>query len=235
MSSTRRAVQRDTTVSEIKDAALQQIAEVGAAALSLRGVARTIGMSPAGLYRYYDGRDKLLTALLVDAYGDLADTIEDAIGQQNDADVRSQFRAGITAYRHWALVHPNRFLLIFGTPVPGYKAPDGGPTVRANQRMGYAFLTVAARAHAEGILRDLPVGRAPTAAECEVASHLQQIASDFPATMVQLLLGAWAQWHGLVILEVTHQLDWAYPDVDVFFTAEMTRLIDRIVVPSEAA
>lgn len=232
MPATRRAVLRDATESDIKSAALIQIAEDGAASLSLRGVARAIGMSPAGLYRYYDGRDELLTALLVDAYSDLADTIERAVAAEDDRKHRRQFLAGVKAYRRWALTYPNRFLLIFGTPVPGYKAPDGGPTVQANQRMGFAFMGVAARAYSAGKLRDFDIQREPTSAEREIAVKLDDLAVAFPPPLVQVMLGAWAQWHGLVLLEVTHQLDWAYPDVDEFFDAEMTRLADRLM-PTE--
>ena len=224
--------------------ALAQIAEVGAPALSLRAVARAVEMSPAGLYRYYDGRDALLTALLVDAYDDLADTVAEAIGPLAEPDgggdvsgpeeLRARLVDGIEAYRRWALDHPNRFLLIFGTPVPGYAAPEGGPTVQANRRMGMAFLVLAARAHAAGALRAIATDDAVVAAEQEIADQLGTVSPGFPAGLVRHLLGMWARWHGLVILEVTHQWDWAYEDPATLFADEVAAMIDGLLQPAEA-
>ncbi len=257
--STRREQTRTATVTEIKAAALAQIASEGAPALSLRGVARTIGMSPAGLYRYYDGRDALLTDLLVDAYLDLARAVADAAGlpydppegaptsalgtrpehgpdRQPDPDPASGPGSGgadpvdamlraIEAYRTWAVTQPARFLLIFGTPVPGYAAPEDGPTVEANLRMGQVFFTLAALAWRQDMIAAPPDAGAPdllSTAEHDVHSQLQRVAPGFPASLIPRMLAGWALWHGLVTLEVTGQLDWIYPDTARFFTERMT-------------
>lgn len=221
---TRRARRREATEAEIKHAALDQIARDGAPALSLRAVARAIEMSPAGLYRYYDGRDALLTALLVDAYEDLADTVAGAV--EGAGAFRERFVAGVAAYRTWAVADPNRFLLIFGTPIPGYVAPEDGPTVAANRRMGAAYFTIAADAFAAGELRGPVARRDPTPPEVELAAGL---APGFPPSLVPVMLGAWAHWHGLVLLEVTGQLVWAYPDLQPFFDEQAEGIADRIL------
>ena len=103
---------------EVKRHAWQQIATAGVPALSLNAIAKEMGMSGPALYRYFAGRDELITALIRDAYRSLADT------------VRAAHAAGTTAValaaviREWALSDPQRYLLIYGTPVPGYHAPD---------------------------------------------------------------------------------------------------------------
>src|SRR5689334_17355975 len=103
---------------EIKERAWEQIATAGASALSLNAIAKGMGMSGPALYRYFAGRDELITELIRDAYRSLADT------------VRAAFEAGTTVValaeviREWALNDPQRYLLIYGTPVPGYHAPD---------------------------------------------------------------------------------------------------------------
>jgi AcrR family transcriptional regulator len=103
---------------EVKKHAWEQIASAGVTALSLNAIAKEMGMSGPALYRYFAGRDELITALIRDAYRSLADT------------VRAAFEAGTTAVglaaviRKWALSDPQRYLLIYGTPVPGYHAPD---------------------------------------------------------------------------------------------------------------
>jgi AcrR family transcriptional regulator len=224
MPATRRARQRAATIEEIKEAALAQIAAEGAAALSIRGIARTIGMSPAGLYRYYDGLDELITELITDAYNDLADyvlAVTEVAGSPRD-----RFRDGMVAYRQWAVEHPNRFLLIFGTPIPGYAAPEEGPTVAANRRLGGAFFALGVEAWQRGDLQ-LPVSsRAPSAEEQTLAAEALEGA---PADFVAAFLSSWAHFHGLVTLEVLHQLDWIYPDATGFFQAEIELIADRLM------
>jgi AcrR family transcriptional regulator len=226
---TRRERLRTATIADIKTAALEQIGAVGAPALSLRGVARAIGMSPAGLYRYYDGRDALLTDLITDAYNALADAVEAGIATAGES-LRERFAAGIRAYRRWSLEQPNQFLLIFGTPIPGYAAPEGGPTVAANTRIGEAFFTIAVEAWQRGLLQ-LPSGaRPPIAGEVEMAATIDP---ELPPALLGVMLGTWAQFHGLVTLEVLGQLDWLYgTDTEAFFAGEVVRLLDGLGITS---
>jgi AcrR family transcriptional regulator len=225
---TRRERLRNETIEEIKHAALAQIAEAGASALSVRGIARAIGMSPAGLYRYYDGIDALLTELITDAYTDLALTVEQAIDGTTGSPKR--FEAGVRAYRSWAITHPNRFLLIFGTPIPGYAAPEGGPTVEANRRLGQAFFEIAAEGWAAGEMTAPPLDRGVTESEMELAEQMGGLAEGFPAEMIPALLGTWAHFHGLVTLEVLDQFHWMYPDPEVFFLGEVHRMLSGLMV-----
>jgi AcrR family transcriptional regulator len=235
--STRRELTRTATIAQIKQAALDQIEHEGAPALSIRGVARAIGMSPAGLYRYYDGRDALLTDLLADAYMDLAQAVAMASGlplepadgeagaSVSDVDdpIAAMLRA-IEAYREWAVTNKARFLLIFGTPVPGYSAPEDGPTVQANRRMGQVFFTLAALGWAYGRIEPAaahPRAGALTAGEADLHAELAAMAPGFPAALIPRMLGGWALWHGLVTLEVTGQMDWIYPDSARFYSERM--------------
>lgn len=227
---TRRARLRADTIADIKRAALDQIVRDGAPSLSIRAVARDIGMSPAGLYRYYDGRDALLTDLLTDAYADLADAVEDAIAGAGGGAV-DRFVAGVRRYRRWAIEDPHRFLLIFGTPIPGYEAPTDGPTVDAHRRMGQAFFALAVEGIADGSMRP-DAGRPPTAGESALAAEIGAHA-HLPPEAIGALLGTWAHWHGLVALEVGHQFDWIYgseADRESFFEAEIDRMLTGLGV-----
>jgi AcrR family transcriptional regulator len=235
--STRRERTRADTLAQIRQAALDQIEAQGASALSIRGVARAIGMSPAGLYRYFDGRDALLTDLLVDAYLDLAHAVAAAAGLPADPSagtptevpgevgdpIAAMLRA-IGAYREWAVANPSRFLLIFGTPVPGYSAPEDGPTVAANRQMGQVFFTLAAQGWATGRIAPPPKDAAIadlTPGEADLHAQLEALAPGFPAWLIPRMLAGWAQWHGLVTLEVTGQMDWIYPDTARFYSERM--------------
>jgi len=236
---TRREQTRTATIAQIKSAALEQIEHEGAPALSIRGVARAIGMSPAGLYRYYDSRDALLTDLLTDAYSDLAHAVAQASGLPSEGpagspgehvpdveDPIAAMLAAIEAYRGWAVANRSRFLLIFGTPVPGYSAPEDGPTVAANQQMGQVFFTLAAMGWATGRIAPPPRSsgsRDLTPGEADVHAQLDALAPGFPAELIPQMLAGWALWHGLVTLEVTGQLDWIYPDSPRFYSERMAR------------
>ncbi len=200
---------------------MAQIAAQGAGALSIRGVARDIGMSPAGLYRYFDSLDALLTELITDAYHDLADAVVAGTGRRGSP--RERLAGGMLAYRRWCVEHPNRFLLIFGTPIPGYVAPEDGPTVQANRRIGQAFFEVVNEGWRNGSLSLPVVSRTATGNE---ESFLAEVAPDFPAPWLTPFVGAWAHIHGMVTLEVLGQLDWIYPDGEAFYRAEVTGLLD---------
>ena len=138
----RRERQREATSLEIRDTARRQLAASGAAALSLRAVAREMGLTAPALYRYFDDRDALLSALITDAYTSLTDRICAARDAQPADDPVARLVAACLAYRDWGLAEPHQFALVFGAPVPGYAAPEDGPTQEAGARFGSTFLTM---------------------------------------------------------------------------------------------
>jgi AcrR family transcriptional regulator len=127
-----RARVRAELTAEIKTLARQQMAAQGASSLSLRAIARELGMVSSAVYRYFPSRDDLLTALIIDAYNELGDLAEraDAIGDRHD--LAGRWRRVSDAAYHWAKDNPAQYGLIFGTPIPGYAAPNDtiGPATR---------------------------------------------------------------------------------------------------------
>ncbi|MFF3656666.1 TetR/AcrR family transcriptional regulator [Streptomyces olivochromogenes] len=109
---------------EIRERAWEQIATAGASALSLNAIAKQMGMSGPALYRYCAGRDELITELVREAYRSLADTFRAAAASESGADPAAPVAALAHALRGWALDDPQRYFLVYGTPVPGYHAPD---------------------------------------------------------------------------------------------------------------
>jgi AcrR family transcriptional regulator len=124
---------RAAVTSEILQAARDQLAVEGAAALSLRAVARSLGMPSSGIYRYFATRDELLTRLIVEAYDSVGEATEGSQAGLKTADVGVRFAAACRAVRTWALAHPHEYALIFGSPVPSYEAP--AETVAAANRI----------------------------------------------------------------------------------------------------
>ena len=107
---------------EIKQAALRQLAESGPGGLSVSAIGKELGVSGPALYRYFAGRDELLTELVIDAYNDLADALSAAISHAPGQEARARLEAMARGYRSWALAEPHRYRLLFGPPLPGYDA-----------------------------------------------------------------------------------------------------------------
>jgi AcrR family transcriptional regulator len=239
----RRARLRRQTLAELSRAALAEVREHGAAELSLRRVARRMGMSPAGLYRYVDSREELLTRLIADGYDDLADHLHAARGSDDrsdldrpepdpplvappDADVADRLRAVALAYRHWAVTHPHEFGLLYGEPIPGYAAPPGGVTVTAMGRVGTGLGVPVVEAWAGGRLRPVALPEVPRELLEEDAGMVAVVGREVPPELVATLLLTWGRLHGQVSLEVFGHHRWLFPDgCEVMFTADLDRLL----------
>ena len=123
MDANRERIRREL-ISLITDAARRQLAEVGPSTLSLRAVARELGLASSALYRYFPSRDALLTALIVDGYDALGEAAEGASCTARRTRPGARWLQVCRACRRWALAHPHEFALLYGSPVPGYAAPE---------------------------------------------------------------------------------------------------------------
>ncbi|MEO9324593.1 TetR/AcrR family transcriptional regulator [Nocardioides sp. C4-1] len=146
---TARATARAELTRAILDNAAAQLAEIGPAALSVRAIARDLGMASSAVYRYFPSRDALLTALIVEAYDDLGEAIEAAdAAVRRRSDLRGRLRAMAQALRTWAIEHPHQYALTYGSPVPGYAAPTD--TVVPATRSAFALLRLFSDAQRAG-------------------------------------------------------------------------------------
>ncbi|WIY00624.1 TetR/AcrR family transcriptional regulator [Amycolatopsis mongoliensis] len=171
---------------EIKQHAWAQIAEAGVPALSLNAIAKQLGMSGPALYRYFAGRDELVTALIRDAYRSLADTVRAA--RDGGADL-----AGLAhVIRDWAREDPQRYFLIYGTPVPGYHAPDDTTEI-SNEVMAVLVEACGAR----------PADAPATPFDTHLGDH-REWAGGYPAAAAVLhrALSFWTRLHGVLSLEL---------------------------------
>ena len=211
---------RDEMTAEILAVARAHVAEEGAAALSLRSVARDLEMAPSALYRYFDGRDALLSALIMAAYEALAAEGERAAdraprGEASDAE---RWREVPRAMRQWALGHPHEWGLIFGTPVPGYEAPRD--TVEPYTRVASALVRPLVDAKAAGRLRSDDKQRAVDVQLREaVAPVAQGLFTDMPVDKVVQVVQAWSTVVGVISLEVFGHWRETILDPEAFFDA----------------
>ena len=207
MSLTRRERQHAATLAEIKDVAWRQIAASGAPALSLRAIAREMGLTAPALYRYFPARDDLVTALIVDAYHSLADALEDARQAHAPQAHYARLQAAGNAYRGWALAHPQRYALIFGTPIPGYVAPAEVTLPGAARALGI-LIEILGAAHAAGRLH--PQGEF-AALPAELAERYRAFGAgrglDLPPEVLHMAVTSWLRLHGLVSLELDGHFD----------------------------
>src|SRR5215469_13446558 len=126
-----RARVRAEMIDEIKEAARRQLATEGAN-LSLRAIARELGVVSSALYRYFASRDDLLTALIIDAYNSLGEAAEQGEGAVARRDLAGRWLALGRSIRTWARENTPEYALLYGSPVPGYQAPQDtiGPASR---------------------------------------------------------------------------------------------------------
>ncbi|GAA2243969.1 TetR/AcrR family transcriptional regulator [Streptomyces amakusaensis] len=193
---------RAAATQEILEAAERRIVENGPAALSLRAVARDLGMTVQALYHYFPSWSHLVTALIAKAYDDMADAVQAAVDRAAEDPAVPRVLIAAEEYRQWAVTHPERFQLLYGTPLRQYAAPVGGPTTRAMVRMS----TIFQHEMFDGFTTaQLEAADAPPLTP-SLRAHLEQLPPHglgaLPPPAVILLLSAWGHLHGLVVLEV---------------------------------
>lgn len=210
---TRREETRAATIREIKETALARMRSQGTVDVKLSDVARDMRMSAPGLYRYFDGREGLLTALIVDSLTDMADRVEKARDGLPASDPGGRFLAASRAYREWALADREGFTLVFGPALAdfdkGHQAHatgvDPGPDKAAALRAMEALRSLTRDADQQGTRRPLPLTRlSPTLATAMSETDLH--GAD-PATELAMV-HCWSSLHGFITLEVNGNLDW---------------------------
>lgn len=197
----RRDRARLATVAEIKATALQLMRSSGTTDVRFSDIARAMGMTPPALYRYFDDRDELLTALIADGYRALAADVAAALDGLPPTATAARWVAVASAYRSWALREPQQFALILGMPVPGYVAPDEGPTTEAAKaamaQLESIFLTAAACGRLRRpLIREVPA----VVCGCAMADELG-VGDVLSPESFQAMLATWAVLHGFVALE----------------------------------
>lgn len=218
-----RARVRAEMIDEIKTIARRHLASEGAN-LSLRAVARDLGVVSSGLYRYFASRDDLLTALILDAYNALGAAVEAADAAADPDDLTGRWLAVCHAVRDWALATPHEYALIYGSPVPGYRAP--ADTVAAATR-SVAVLggilqhgTLRRRVRVGGRRAKADAALPPPVAET-VALIAERVCPGVSPPVLARGLGAWIQLFGHVSFELFGQLNGVVTDRRAFFDHQM--------------
>jgi AcrR family transcriptional regulator len=227
MARTRREKILDITREEIKDTARQLMAEKGTAGLSVRAIARQMGVTAPALYHYYASLNDLITALIQDAFTQLAETLEATAMDPALKTSAERLTAVALAYRQWALGHSIDFQLIYGNPIPNYTQPINITYPPARR----SFL-VTAKIFAEGIESgdiDLPVKYSdfPPAIEQSLIELTKVDGHDLSLPALYLAAASWTKIHGHIMLELYSLIQPVIADVDAFFLYETKNFLQQ--------
>ena len=232
---TRRGRLREDTVADIKRTARELLVYGGPQAISLRAIARSLGMSAAALYRYFPS----LEALVLEVAGDLYDELRAAVtaagetagghgagGGAVDHGPAARLAAMARAFRAWSRSHPAEFALMFGNPVPGVAeleddclSPD-----HPGARLGAAFLEPFVALWRSGAAPHRPAPDLGTSTAPLLGVH----GENLPAGALATFLAAWTRLYGLIAMEVFGHLRWAVTDVEPLFEAELSGFLREL-------
>lgn len=223
-----RAQHREAVERRIVEIGRRHLASEGAAGLSLRAVTRELGMVSSAVYRYVANRDELLTLLVVDAYTELADTVDDAVSRAGGRWDERVVAAGL-AFRIWAAGEPARYALLYGSPVPGYEAP-AERTTGPGTRVALVLAGLVGEGVAAGDVA--AVGRPPVTAEqlgTDLVAAGDELGLTGGADVVARAMTLWATLVGATSLEVFGQYGAAPPGGPGELVEQQLRIVLEVV------
>jgi AcrR family transcriptional regulator len=210
----------------IVETARRHLADQGPAALSLRAVARELGMVSSAVYRYVPSRDDLLTLLIIDAYDALGAAVERVEARVSRADLVARFLAIGRGVRSWALEHPHEYALIYGSPVPGYAAPQD--TIGPATRVPVLLMTVLVDAVRTGVYDVAAARQVPPTVHRSLAPLRGSVPDEVPDDVLVSGLVAWTHVFGAVSFELFGQRHKVLADAaslrEAFFVEELSRV-----------
>lgn len=215
---TPRQVARAENIARIKELALDQLANASAGELSLRAIARELNIVSSAIYRYFPSRDDLITALIIDAYDSLGEVLESA-GAPGRRGPRRRWLEVCRSLRGWALAEPHRFALVYGSSIPGYRAPQD--TIAPAGRVIVAFCAPIA----EGIDTQDPTAyagqwaRPGRALAAQLRTTGRALDLDLPETVVLAVVAAFARVIGTLTLELNGHFVGGFEPADELFDA----------------
>jgi AcrR family transcriptional regulator len=229
----RRRRLRDETTAEIKAVALGLMRSGGPGAITLRAIAREMGMTAGAIYGYFPTRDDLLGALIGEVSTALVDAVEAARDARPRDDPGGRLLAWAEAFRVWSLANPEGFRLVYGEPVPGYAPPPGGPAAEAERRAcaGLTELVAAAWPTAAAVQSG---GFAWSDFSPELVAEVRGAFPDLPPDGVAVALRCWGRMHGLVALEVHGHLAGQTTSAGALYRAEMLDMLRSLGLPPRA-
>jgi len=227
----RREQVRAATVQEIKDVARRQLVTEGAAAVSLRAIAREMGITAPALYRYFPSFDHLVRSLVGDLFGELCGAMEDARDLIPAEDPAARLIAVCRTFRAWSVGHRAEFGLLFGTPLPGPARDPLSSAQVGGARFGRIFFDLFAEVWQRHNFTSPEEPFDPELTR-QLAEYRQLVGSTLPDGPLYTVLSCWTRLYGLVSLEVFNHLRFALDDAEPFLETELRAIALRLGMPT---
>ncbi len=223
---------RAAAVREMKDLARRLLVDGGPPAISLRAIAREMGMTAPAIYRYYPSLDALVRDLVEDLFEELRLAVT-AAGDGID-EPRERLLRMARAFRDWSVGHPAEFGLMFGNPVPGVAQFEDACVTpeHAGARFGAPFLDAFADLQRQGAFRAVPAEVIEPRIGRSLGPYRATFGPDVPVEVIYAYLSAWTRLYGLVAMEVFGHLGWAVTDVEPLFELELTTYLAQLAAPA---
>jgi AcrR family transcriptional regulator len=225
---------RAATTAEIKQTARRILVAEGPDAVSLRAIAREMGMTAPALYRYFGSREDLVKHIIADIFTELTAGIRGAIAAADgvaDGDMTAKVFAACREFRRWSLSHPREYELIFATPLPGLHVQHDEITAESGGQFGNTFFVLMLELWRKQPFPVLPDDQIDPGLAEQLERYrdgLGQLAADLPLGLLLVFLRCWVRLYGIVSLEVFGQLSFALEDAEPMFElmlAEMAPMV----------
>jgi AcrR family transcriptional regulator len=233
---------RAATTAEIKQTARRILVSEGPDAVSLRAIAREMGMTAPALYRYFSSHEELVKHVIADIFTELAGDIRSAIGSAGDAsggDMTAKVLSACWEFRRWSLSHPREFGLIFATPLPGLHVQHDDITAESGGQFGNTFFTLMLELYHKQPFAVPPDDQIDPGLREQLQHYregLGQLAVGLPLGLLLVFLRCWVRLYGIVSLEVFGQLSFALDDAKPMFElmlAEMAPMVGLQYPPQD--
>jgi AcrR family transcriptional regulator len=222
----RRQRLRAAAIEEIKLTARRILVAQGPAAVTLRAIAREMGMTAPALYRYFDRHDDLLLSVAADLLGELGEVIRAAIESVPDADLITRFVAGSRGFRQWAIGHRSEYALLFGSPIPGLETINDEVVAICGRELAVTFISLFVDLWSS---QPFPVLREnqfdPVLVE-QLEDYREVLDASLPIGVIHAFLTCWIRLLGQVSLEVFGHLAFAFHDLEPMFELLMAELAE---------
>jgi AcrR family transcriptional regulator len=222
---------RAATTGEIKETARRMLVAEGPEAVSLRAIAREMGMTAPALYRYFSSREDLFRHVCGDIFSEIATGIRAAsarAAEEPGGDVTAKLIAACREFRHWALTHREEFGLLFGTPVPGLEPLHNDKTDECALDFAGSWMSLFLELWQRHPFPVQPDDQIEPGLLAQLARYLDGLGADLPAGAVLIFLRCWVRLYGMVSLEVFEHLRFALDDAAPLFEYTLAELADLV-------
>jgi AcrR family transcriptional regulator len=221
---------RAATTEEIKLTARRILVNEGPDAVSLRAIAKEMGMTAPALYRYFDSRDELIKHVIADIFAELTGSLRGAIADSEataPGDLTAKVIAAAREFRRWSLTHHREFGMLFGTPLPGVNCEQDEIITERGGEFGNTFFALILelwRKHPFPVPADEEIDPGLRPQLDRYREGLGRLAADLPRGLLLTFLRCWVRLYGIVSLEVFGHLGFALDDAEPLFELTLAEL-----------